>query len=66
MARAADKVAAVRGAVAWALGALGDPQARGTLERGTLERGTLERLRADGDPETAEAAREALGKLRAG
>ena len=61
MARAADKVAAVRGAVAWALGALGDPQARGTLERGTLER-----LRADGDPETAEAAREALGKLRAG
>ena len=56
MARALDEAAAVRGAVAWALGALGDTRARETLER----------LQADDDPDTAEAAREALGKKRAG
>ena len=56
MARATDEAAAVRGAVAWALGALGDARARETLER----------LRDDPDPDTAEAAREALGKRRAG
>ena len=56
IAQATDEAAAVRGAVAWALGALGDTRARETLEH----------LRADADPDTAEAAREALGKKRAG
>ena len=54
LARATDDSAVVRGAVAWALGALRDPQARETLER----------LGADPDLDTADAAREALAKLR--
>ena len=48
-----DPSAAVRGALAWALGTLGDPQARETLAA----------LAMDADPEVADAAREAQRKL---